>query len=120
MVTGIAEEARWAKNFATYASNHPDLHKTLSRLLAGEMPKQWSETVRPWFPRNCSHDVLNSRVASTLPTNKPGMSSDARREIPLADICDPSSRLWLAESFLNLFSQQRRISYLSSFPDRLT
>jgi len=42
---GAAAEASWRELFARYEQAHPDLARELQRRVAGELPKNWTETV---------------------------------------------------------------------------
>jgi transketolase len=41
---GAAAEASWRELFARYEQAHPDLARELQRRMAGELPKNWTET----------------------------------------------------------------------------
>ena len=74
---GAVVEKEWRELFAGYRKAHPDLATELERRMAGELPKNWSETAgellasmaaqsAPQATRQTSQAVLNS-MAPVLP-----------------------------------------------------
>ena len=70
---GKAQEAEWQRMFEAYAANYPHLAALWERLIAGELPQGWEESLPCFRPeeapistRDASRRVLNA-LASVIP-----------------------------------------------------
>jgi transketolase len=67
---GASAQAEWQKRFDAYAKAHPDLAAELTRMLAGELPRDWDKDIpsfaagdKPLATRSAGGKVINALAA---------------------------------------------------------
>ncbi len=72
---GKATKAEWETRLRAYAESHPDLAEEFRRLVAGELPAGWKETI-PTFPadsKGMATRVASGKVMRALADKLPGL-----------------------------------------------